>query len=121
MEVKKKMEEETTSKKTYLSRNLKFYKWSVTGEPGKLPDLVLYNKKSGVVFPIPKVYAMSLHKFIPNYLDKIRILQTKRLRKQLAKAKENNRTKVKQLRLRIKKRTNSQKVHAQGHITKEKE
>ena len=99
---------------TYLTRSLKNYKWASIGEEGKIPDLVLYNKKTGEVFPIPKVYVMSLHKFIPNYLDNIRITQGKRLRIKTKEIRENFRTKIKEIKESYKERINKQRISAKA-------
>lgn len=87
------MAEKKSDKTIYLSRDLKFYKWSVVGEKNKIPDLVLYDKRRHVIFQINKVYVMSLHKFIPNYLDKIRIIQVKRLKSKKSKVNQIKGTK----------------------------
>ena len=103
---------------TYLTRSLKYYKWASIGEEGKIPDLVLYNKKTGEVFPIPKVYVMSLHKFIPNYLDNIRITQGKRLRIKIKEIKENFRTKIKGIKESYKEKINKQRISAKARKEK---
>ena len=108
----------STKRITYLTRSLKYYKWASIGEEGKIPDLVLYNKKTGEVFPIPKVYVMSLHKFIPNYLDNIRITQGKRLRIKIKEIKENFRTKIKGIKESYKEKINKQRISAKARKEK---
>jgi hypothetical protein len=74
--------------KVYVKRNLKYYSWSIESEGNNLPYLVIHDKRNDITIKIDKVYTMSLHKFIPNYLDKLRILQGKSLRTKMSKMKK---------------------------------
>jgi len=80
-----KEEKKSPKRVVYLDRDLKYYRWSVVSIEGRLPELHLYDKERNVLFVLNKVYAMSLHKFIPNYLDKMRIEQVRKLKKNYRK------------------------------------
>jgi len=73
-----------------IKRELKAsgYRWEMRGN-----KLFIIYTKTGVEIPLTKVGAMSLVKFIPNYLDKMRIENNKELRKKIRNIREKNRQK----------------------------
>lgn len=88
----------------YTRRELRDWRWELRSNK----KVALINKKTGQETVLDKVRLMSFIKFAPNCLDKMRIEDCKKLRKQMRE-------------IRAKKRVrNSRTIHARANIKKEK-
>ena len=73
-----------------IKRELKAsgYRWEMRGK-----KVFLVYTKEDITIPLTKVAAMSLVKFLPNYLDKMRIEENKMFRAKIRKTREKAKAK----------------------------
>lgn len=98
----------------YRQRPLKYWKWAIEGEKGKIPDFVIYDKKRETRTPINVVYAMSLVKYLPTYFNVIRIIKDKAWRAKIRGFKER----FKKMRIHQREKRVQQKIAAKARKVK---
>jgi len=82
-----------------LTRKLLGYRWELRGKKVAIIDV-----KNGTEVILDKVRTMSLMKFLPNCLDKMRIEESKTLRAKLRRFREKSRERVELVQARANKK-----------------